>query len=114
MPAKPRPKGVPALEKIVVDNLVRLMAFHKHANPTDAAKYVGVSQQQMDRILKGQRARVDTLETIARGYGLEPYQMLIPGLIPGNPQVLRTIGPAEEKLHKAFREALAEAQKGTQ
>lgn len=110
MPRKPRPKGVPPLEKIVSQNLVELMRHNKHRNPTAAAKATGISQQQIDRILKGQKVRVDTLENVARAYGLEPYQMLIPGLDPSNPQVLRAVGPAEEALYKAFREAVAAEQ----
>lgn len=82
------------------------MAFHKHESPTVASKAVGISQQQIDRILKGQKVRVDTLENLARGYGLEPYQMLVPNLDPGNPQVLRLLGPAEEKVYKAMKDAM--------
>lgn len=111
---KPRPKGVPPLEKVVAQNLESLMAHHRQTSTVAAAKATGVSQQQIDRILKGQKVRVDTLENLARGYGLEPYQMLIPGLNPGNPQVLRAVSAAEESLYEAFREAVAaERKRGT-
>lgn len=110
-----RPKGVPPVDKIVADNVRRLMDYHRHDTPSAAARYVNVSQQQMDRILKGQRIRVDTLERVARGYDLEPYQLLIVGLDPANPQVLRSLSPAEERLYRALEEARAEAgKKGTQ
>ena len=103
------------MEKVVAENLKRLMAFHKQPSPTAAARSVGIKQQQIDRILKGQRVRVDTLENLARGYGLEPYQMLIPGLDPSNPQILRAVNSHEDAIYKAFRDALAaEATKGTQ
>jgi DNA-binding Xre family transcriptional regulator len=93
------------VEKVVAENLRRLMAHHQHKTPTAAARYVGISQQQMDRLLTGQKLRVDTLERVARGYGLEPYQLLIPGLEPGNPQVLRVLSAAELRLYKALEEA---------
>lgn len=93
------------MEKVVADNMRKLMDHHRHSTPTAAARYVGISQQQMDRLLTGQRLRVDTLEKVARGYGLEPYQLLIPGLDPGNPQVLRALSQAELRLYKALEEA---------
>jgi hypothetical protein len=96
------------VEKVVADNLRRLMDHHKHRTPTAAARYAGISQQQFDRMLKGQKVRIDTLECVARGYGLEPYQMLIPGLDPGNPQILRILSPAELRLYSALEEARAE------
>lgn len=97
-----------------MDNLTTLMRFHKHESPTDAAKAIGVSQQQIDRILKGQKPRIDTLERIARGYGVEPYQMMIPGLNPGNPQVLRSVGPQEDAIYAAMKAAFeAMGKKGT-
>jgi DNA-binding Xre family transcriptional regulator len=103
------------VEKVVAANARALMAHHGHRNPTEAARYAGISQQQMDRILKGQRVRVDTLENLARGYGLEPYQMLIPGLNPANPQVLRALSQEEVALYKALEAALVAAKKrGTQ
>lgn len=105
VPAKPRPKGVPPVEKVVAENLRKLMDHHQHRTPTAAARHVGISQQQMDRLLSGQRLRVDTLEKVARGYGLEPYQLLIPGLEPGNPQILKALSQSELRLYKALEEA---------
>ena len=41
--------------------------------------------------------------------------MLIPGLDPSNPQILRAVNSHEDAIYKAFRDALAaEATKGTQ
>lgn len=93
------------MEEIVVANLKRLMVHNKHLTPTEAARHVGISQQQMDRILGGQKPRVDTLEKIARGYDLEPYQLMIPGLDPANPQVLRLLSAAEQRLYEALEDA---------
>lgn len=103
------------MEKVVADNLQALMDHHKHAGPSEAARYTRVSQQQIDRVLKGQKPRVDTVEKLARGYGIEPYQMLIPGLNPANPQILKELSPEEQRLYQALEEALAAAKKrGTQ
>lgn len=102
------------MEKVVSDNLSRLMKYHGHKTPTQAAKASGIKQQQIDRILKGQKVRVDTLENLARSYGLEPYQMLVPDLDPGNPQVLRSLGPQEDRVYKVMKAAMEElAKKGT-
>ena len=100
-----RPKSV---EQIVIANLRALMLHHKQLTPTDASRYTKFSQQQMDRLLKGQRMRLDTLEKLAKAYGLDPYQLLIPNLKPANPQVLRPLSPTEEALYKALEAARRE------
>lgn len=100
------------MEKVVAANAQRLMRHHGHKTQSEAARYLKMSQQQVGRILGGQRVRVDTLEKFARGYDVEPYQMLIPELDPANPQVLRALSAAEEKLYKALEEARTAAGSG--
>lgn len=40
--------------------------------------------------------------------------MLVPDLDPGNPQVLRSLGPQEDRVYKAMKAAMEElAKKGT-
>lgn len=47
-------------------------------------------------------AQLDTIEKIAAAFGLQPWQLLVPGLEPGNPPVLRDASPAERKLYRKF------------
>lgn len=62
----------------VAGNLRRLMAQHGHATPSAAARHIGISQQQLCRILHGQQPRIDTIAALANGYGIQPYELLIP------------------------------------
>lgn len=63
----------------------------------------GVDQTTVSRILRAEhRVQIDTLEAIAAAYELEPYQLLVPGLDPKNPQILRALSPEEENLYRAL------------
>lgn len=104
------------MEKILAANLAALMAAHRKkalGTQTGVARATAgaVNQRTIGRILKGEhKAQIDTLEALAEAFGVEPYQLLVPGLNPRNPQVLRSLSPAEENLYRA----LDEARKGTQ
>ena len=48
-----------------------------------------------------------TLDILATAFGLEPYQLLIPGLDPANPQILRILSASEQRLYEALEAARA-------
>jgi len=57
------------------------------------------------RTRKGTHAiKIDNLQAIAKVFGLAGWQLLVPGLDPGNPPMLKTIGPAEAKLYENLHE----------
>lgn len=80
-------------------------------NPTALGKKAGVGQATVERILsdEGVNARIETIEKIASVYGLEAWQLLVPGMNPGNPPVLVPISKAERALYESLRAAMKEA-----
>lgn len=105
------------MERILAANLGALMAAHPElrtqAAVAAATRKAGlkIDQKTVSRILKADHAvQIDTLQAIAAAFGIEPYQLLVPGLNPTNPQVLRVLSPQEERLYSVLQEAM----KGTQ
>lgn len=52
---------------------------------------------------------LDYVEILAKVFGLDPWQMLVPNLRPENPQILRATGPEEEALWAKLEELRAVA-----
>lgn len=83
------------------DNLIRLMEASdgRLASPQQVADRSArkISQKTIKRItLKQNEPTLDTVEAIAKVFGYEAWQMLIPGLQPGDkPAVKRDIVLAE-------------------
>lgn len=74
---------------------------------------LGMKITQVKRILAGKHAvTMSTVERIASAYDIAAYQLLVPGLNPQNPQVLRELTAQETRLYKALEEALEAAKKG--
>lgn len=94
------------MKQIIAANVAALMKHHKQDAPT-AAKHLKMQPFQLKRILAGQHhARVDTLQRIADGYNVEPYQLLMLNLNPKSPQVPRVLTPEEERLYKVLEDAM--------
>lgn len=92
---------------VVADNIGRILA-HRGIDPAGAAKLLGVKPFQVRRLISADHAMtLRTLDRLAEAFCLEPYQLLIPGLDPGNPQVLRILSAAEERLYRALEDARA-------
>ena len=100
------------MEIILAKNLAALM----HANPllktqqavAAATKRAGkaIDQKTVSRILKAEvSVQLDTVQAIAAAFEIEAYQLLIPGLNPANPQILRALSKEEENLYRALDEA---------
>ncbi len=77
-------------------------------NPTALGKKAGVGQSAIVRILspEGVDARIETVEAIAKVYGLEAWQLLVAGMTPDNPPVLVPISKAERQLYDSLRAAM--------
>lgn len=112
-------ENLPAVQKTIADNIKRLLEYsetHSERGPASrkalAAKIVElakasgatrVDRRTIQRALKGGVSlRVDTVGAIASAYKLAPWQLLLPGLDPADPQVV--LSAAEKR-----RFALAEA-----
>jgi hypothetical protein len=92
---------------VVAENLKALM-LHRNIGAVDTAKLLRVKPFQVRRLMAGTHAMtLRTVETIAQAFGIEPYQLLIPGLTPEDPQILRVLSPSERRLYQALEEARA-------
>lgn len=65
----------------------------------------GVAQATIGRILGdvGENAKIETVEKLAKAYGLEGWQMMVAGMDPTNPPVLQPVSPAERALYERLR-----------
>ena len=92
--------------KAIVGENVRALIKSNDADVDAACLRLGMKATQVKRVMAGRHAiTMTTLERIAAAYDLAPYQLLVPGLDPRNPQVLRQLSPAEAKLYAALEEA---------
>lgn len=63
-----------------------------------------VSKNTVDRAKSASHAiNLDNLDSIARAFDMEAWQLLVPNLNPMNPPVMRSIGEAEDELYKNLR-----------
>jgi hypothetical protein len=97
----------PPARDVLADNLKALMI----ANP-QYGKLLSLEQATATRgggkrigkttlaniLAKTTPVNLDYVEILAKVFGLAPWQMLVPGLRPDNPQILKSTGPEEEAL----------------
>ena len=94
--------------KVLAQNLHRLMAARPKLNSNPKlSKRSGVGIATLSRILNmSSAATLDTVTRLASAFEMTPWQMLVPGLDPSNPQILRSTSPAEEALYSKLREVV--------
>lgn len=74
------------------------------------AKKSRVAQSTIGRILsdEGVDAGIETVDKIAKAYGLQAWQMMVAGMDPGNPPVLQPLSKAERELYDNLKKAARE------
>lgn len=95
---------------ILGDNLSRLMKSRPEldSNPKLQDKS-GVGLATISRIIHGQTAAtLDTLEELAKAFGLQSWQLLVPGLDPLSPQMLASA--KEAKMYESMRALVAQTE----
>lgn len=72
-----------------------------------------VAQATIGRILgeEGENARIETIDKLAKAFGLEGWQLLVPGMDPSNPPTLRSRSKHEDELYRRLRAAAEELAK---
>lgn len=97
----PRPK----IRRVLAQNLKTLMAANADESQSALKRRSGVAQATIGRILgdHGENARVETIDRLARAYNLQAWQLLIAGLEPSNPPILRTASAQEKALYDRLR-----------
>lgn len=103
---------------VLAENLKALMAASTDCKSMPALERATalrgnkVGKSTIDRAIKGEaNLTIDNLEVIAKVFGVDPWQLLVPGMQPKNPPVLRTIGAAEEAVYARMRELADEVVK---
>lgn len=96
------------LRQVLRENLRTLMKNNNDEGQSDLHRRSGVAQSTIGRILadEGENARIETLERIAKAYGLNAWQLLIPDINPKNPPMLRIAGEVEKALYARLEDAL--------
>lgn len=73
------------------------------------ARKTGIPQPTIGRIKSGRTMPdIANLESIAKAYGFELWQLLVKGFDPKSPPALRYASQAEEMLYRKFKELQAE------
>ena len=87
----------PKIEQVFAANLNRLMESDHNLNTVKKlANSAKVATGTIDRLRRGEvSARLDSLNAIAGAFDLSAWQLLVPGLDPGNPPLLQPVSPAE-------------------
>ena len=100
---------------VLRQNLKALMAATKDGPKTQGALFrkSGVAQATIGRILtgKGENARIETVDRLANAYGLQGWQLMVPGMDPSNPPVLVPVSKAERALYDGLKAAMAASEK---
>lgn len=94
-------------------NLKALMGAGGPASQMELARKSGVGQATIGRILspEGVDAGIETVEKIAKAYGMQGWQLLVAGMDPTNPPVLQPVSKAERALYERLRAAADEIAK---
>lgn len=94
--------------EILAANLTRLRAKHANTYPSDlsiekATDKLGckVGRTTVRRMCDGTTpVNLDFVEVVAKLFGLDAWQLLVPDMDPKHPPTLRSIGPTETDLYK--------------
>lgn len=97
------------MRSILAANVKALLEKHYATStnrPLALAKDAGVSLSTVQRVLaEDVGASLDVVEAIATVFHLSSYQLLIPALDVGNPQIVQGALAAEQHLYRVFRMA---------
>lgn len=99
-------KSIFTPRNVLSHNLRALMAAHLELTSQSALhKRSRVAQATIGRILgpRGENARIETVERLARAFGLEGWQLLVPGMEPSNPPVLQPVTKPERELYERLK-----------
>ena len=100
-------ESAPHIARVLAENLESLMkagANKKLKNNILLSKKTGIGTGTFSRIRNGQvSVTLETLVKIATAFDVEPWQLLVQGIDPTNPPVLRSSGESEEEFYKRMK-----------
>lgn len=96
--------------QVLATNLKALMASHPALDTFGKIVAAGgPSNGTLDRIRRMESgASIDQLDTLAKIYGLEPWQLLVPNLDPTNPPMLAAISAKQMEMLERIKQAAKE------
>lgn len=102
-----------SIGQVLSANLGRLM---DDATPpitqVAVSKVSGLPQRTISRIKRGEvTPRLNSIDALAKAFGLLPWQLLVPDLEPSNPPFLRSANPDEKALYERLLAAAKELAK---
>jgi transcriptional regulator with XRE-family HTH domain len=96
--------------EVIAANLNALMEKNKNSEG-ELHRKTGLSQSTIGRTRKAETATtVDTLDAIAKFYGLSPWQLLIADLDISNPPVLKALTKKEQEFYDKMKQVMRELQ----
>ena len=102
------------IRQILADNLATLQSSRKDLKSAPAIERATttlgpgkrVSKTAVQQLQKASTPfNLDDLQTLAEVFGLDAWQLLVPGIDPKSPPVVQSIGPTEDELYKRIRSA---------
>lgn len=96
--------------RLLAQNIDRLMASDPDlsSNPKLSLK-TKLTTSTLSRIRNAKvEATVGSVEAIAKAFGIEPWELLVPGFNPKNRPTLQPISEQERKLYQRLAEAVKE------
>lgn len=102
-----QPKAPSQLTELFRANLEKLMKADRDLNSQPkVAAASKVAQSSVGRILRGEQSpTLDMVHALAAAFDLEPWQMLVPDLEPGNPPITKQIDDRQRELWQQFKVA---------
>jgi transcriptional regulator with XRE-family HTH domain len=99
------------ISETVLANIRKLIDQLDEGVPTRAARRLKINQKTLDRYYKSERIpTLDFVEQLAKGYGFQAWQLLIPDFDPSNPPLLSAITKEEKELYARLKSTFAELQ----
>lgn len=101
------------ISEIVAENLGRLMRYDAKTGASETPQNFlakkGVAQATIGRILRAEVSpRVNTVAVIARHFDLQPWQLLVEGLDPQTPPLLRVPTGREAEFYRRVQQLAKE------
>lgn len=105
---EPYTMNSPPARDVLAENLSALMAAHPQFSTLIALEGATATRgggKKIGKTTLGQilnrktPVNLDYIEILSKVFGVASWQMLVPGLQPKNPQILRSVGPDEDALY---------------
>lgn len=94
-------RKIPTIDQVLSANLERLMdKVEPRITQVAVSKASGIPQRTISRIKNGEVSpTLNSIDGLAKAFGLLPWQLLVPDMDPKNPPLLRSATQEEKELY---------------